>query len=129
MKIVTYSFLLAIFFTGCQNVNLPNVSKFFKKENPKTPRKTAKINPCQKDFTLMNIHLYKTNKGYFVDLSSHEGSKKHIPLKVLNKEEFKETYSSQCFISPAAWLMITQPKRFLFYSDTPGVLQYKVLKN
>ncbi len=122
MKLITYITILIIFLTGCQNVTLPKINKIFNK-NEKQEKKI-----CKKNFTLMKIELYKEKKGYFVNLSSKEGSKKHIPITVLDKENFKPNEQKKCFISPAAWLMITQPKRFEFYLNTHGDFKYRVKK-
>ncbi len=122
MKYVTYATIFAAILTGCQT---PNIPKIFSNTQKKTLKPQKR---CKENFTLMNINLYKGKEGYFADLSSYEGEKKHIPLKVLSKEKFKNKKTSQCFISPAAWLMITQPKRFEFYTDTKGNFRYKVKK-
>ncbi|GEM_PF-4008369 len=121
MKLITYTIILIIFLTGCQNITLPKINKIFYK---KTKLQKEKI--CKKNFTLMQIELYKEKNKYFVDLSSKEGSKKHIPLKVLDRANFKAKKQEKCFISPAAWLMITQPKRFEFYLNTHGDFKYRV---
>ncbi len=121
MKLITYITILTIFLTGCQNVTLPKINKIFNKNANQKEKQM-----CKKNFTLMKIELYKEKDKYFVDLSSKEGSKKHIPLKVLDKANFKAKKQEKCFISPAAWLMITQPKRFEFYLNTHGDFKYRV---
>ncbi len=125
MKNALLTVFLSIFLGGCAVSQLPNVFKEEKKEN-ETAQKPRSLK-CNENFTALTITAYKEGGKYFADLKSPDGERKHLPLKVKNGN-FKKRIYEECFIAPAAWLMVTQPGRFKFFIDKNGIFQYEMNK-
>ena len=123
-------------FAGCALQNqvsllLPTEEKVVQKENKnitvKKVKKKKRVSNCKKDFTEVSIKTYReSNRNYYFDISSFEGRRDRISLRILNPHKFKTKEFKKCFISPAAWLMITQPERFEFYIDKEGDFKYNI---
>jgi len=121
MRNIFFIFLTAALFNGCAVNQIENI---FQKKEQKTQTATQR---CEKDFTAVTITAYREGNKYFADIKTLDGEKKHLPLIVMNKN-FKKRIYEECFISPAAWLMITQPTRFRFFIDKNEIFQYKMNK-
>ena len=137
-NLIVYISILFLFL-GCAlqdqvNLLLPKEDRVIVKNNQehsveKEKRRDLKTN-CKKDFTEVTIDTYQENSGrYFFDISSFEGRRDRIPLNVYRKNKFKPEEFKKCFISPAAWLIITQPERFEFFIDKDGDFRYKTANN
>ncbi len=121
MKKTFFTLTIILLLGGCAVNQIPNM---FQKEKVETKQENPK---CEKDFTAVTITAYKEGKNYFADLKTIDGERKHLPLKVTN-QNFKKRIYEECFISPAAWLMVTQPDRFKFFIDKNDIFQYKMNK-
>jgi len=136
MKNIIIYIMLLFFFAGCalqdqMNLILPKEEKVVQQKQKSKKRvvkkKRVSDTNCKKDFTEVSIKTYREkNRNYYFDISSFEGRRDRIPLKIYNFSRFETKEFKKCFISPAAWLMITQPERFEFYIDKEGDFKYNI---